>query len=157
MSNNKPFVRPIGDAKDGGVLTLLIDLHMPNMTINSYVAKSGLANYALFSTECAKSTANISHRYLNLFEIMVPDDPNFKDVGNISRANTYVNELRKHGLDVAGVHFHWFGGLMQGPDVNLPPSWGVAIHHQNIGMDPAEFVRRTCRALQAVGMVAMSS
>lgn len=80
-----------------GVMTLTHEMGGPDMSINGQVSKSPLANYALYSAECS------DNKYLNLYEVMIPDIPGKH--GNFSTAEFYVNSLRDHGLDVAGVHF----------------------------------------------------
>src|SRR3982751_6209985 len=55
-------------SNSGGVLTLThTDGSGHNMRINGLPSKSPLANNALYSAECSKG------RYLNLYEIMIPD------------------------------------------------------------------------------------
>lgn len=122
-SNNKGVVTLTHTMGDGKL-----------MTINGLASRSPLANNALYSSEVSNG------RYLNLYEIMVPDVPGQN--GQPSSGSRYVNALAANGLDVAGVHFHWFGGLMNG--VNA-----VAVHHQNVGMDPLEFSRRTIQAIKS--------
>lgn len=81
------------------------------LKINGLTSRSPLANNALFTTEISGG------KYLNLYEIMIPDVPG-KD-GSPSTAQQYVNNLRDNGLDVAGVHFHWFGATVQPNDKGL--------------------------------------
>ncbi len=107
------------------------------MSINGLTSKSPLANNALYSFECTDS------RYLNLYEIMMPDIPG--ENGEDSTAEIYVKLLYSYGLSVAGVHFHWWGSSM------VPGNTLVAaVHHQAIGMDPREFSRRTVQAIKEV-------
>lgn len=72
-----------------GVVTISYEVIIPgvgDMSIGGYVSHSPLANYALFSSECAAADANAvdnpgtsagnsgsypSHTYLNLYEIML--------------------------------------------------------------------------------------
>lgn len=109
------------------------------MRINGLISRSPLANNALFSSEISGG------KYLNLYEIMIPDIPGVN--GNPSSAERYVATLRDNGLDIAGVHFHWFGSTV------VPNDKGVtAVHHQKIGMDPREFIRRTALAIKSVSM-----
>lgn len=105
------------------------------MKINGQSSKSPLANNALFSTEVSDG------KYLNLYEIMIPDIPGRN--GEPSTAEIYVNALRDIGLDVAGVHFHWMGSTV------LPQDKGVtAVHHQKSGMHPIEFSIRTILSIE---------
>lgn len=108
-----------------------------NMTINGLPSKSPLANNALYSFECTRD------KFLNLYEIMIPDIPG--EEGERSTAQIYVNALAAEGLDVSGVHWHFFGGIMDANDRGA-----FAIHHQNIGLNPKEFTRATIRALRIV-------
>lgn len=136
----------IGNVNDGGVCTLAQDFHMPDMVLNSFICKSPLCNYALHSSECAQREGNDkSKKYLNLYEIMIQDVPNFE--GERSTVQVYVNELHKRGLDVAGVHFHWTGASK-----NM-----MAIHHQNFGMNPVEFAEQTAKALKKVNIKVLSN
>jgi len=121
-----------------GVMTLTHDMGDDLMSINGQPSRSPLANYALYSAECSQNL------YLNLYEVMIPDIPGRH--GNYSTAEFYVNRLRDLGLDVAGVHFHWWGQHVLDCDRGV-----IAIHHQKSGMHPLEFSRRTIAALEAVG------
>jgi hypothetical protein len=121
-----------------GVLTLTHQMNgSPPMKINGLTSKSALANNALYSSEVSDG------KYLNLYEIMVAAIPGKH--GEPSTDQIYINLLEKYGLDTAGVHFHWTGGWV------YPNDHGVtAIHHQNIGLTPEEFSRRTIKALLKV-------
>lgn len=105
------------------------------MSINGLVSNSPLANNALYSSECT------GNKFLNMYEIMLPDIPGTN--GSPSTVQIYTRELARQGLDVAGVHFHWWGS-------NVAPgnTLVAAIHHQNIGMTPMEFSQRTLNALE---------
>ncbi len=123
--------------KNSGVLTITHSMpDMPKMSINGLISNSPLANNALFSSECKDG------RYINLYEIMIPDVPGIR--GNLSASEVYVNALRDNGLNVQGTHVHWFGSTV------LPRDKGVtAVHHMTTSdMDPAEFTQRTIKALQ---------
>src|SRR5579885_1854067 len=87
-------------SNSGGVMTLTHTMGGPQMSIDGLISKSPLANNALYSVECS------DNKYLNLYEIMIPDIPGFK--GEPSTAEVYVKALGDCGLDVAGVHFHWW-------------------------------------------------
>jgi hypothetical protein len=129
----------IGDVKEG-VCTYSIDLEMPDLIINGYESKSPLANYALGSTEVAFNPKRNKCDYLNLFEIMIPDTPNY--ISNLSRGQAYVKFLDKEGLNSSVAHFHWWG---------MTP-FMAAIHTQNIGMCPVKFAKKIAKALKHVGM-----
>lgn len=106
------------------------------MKINGLTSRSPLANNALYSFECSKG------KYINLYEIMLPDIPGKH--GEISTVQYYTNLLRKYGLDVASSHYH-FTGMFLIPEATLIG----AIHHQSTSdLTPEEFSRRTIRALQ---------
>lgn len=107
------------------------------MQSNGLKSKSPLANNALYSFECTRG------KFLHFYEIMIPDIPGKN--GRRSTAQIYINALRDNGLDVSGVHWHFWGGVMQQEDRGV-----FAIHHQNIGMTPEEFSRATIDALQQV-------
>ena len=100
------------------------------LRINGLESSSPLANNALFSTECAQG------KNLNLYEVMVPEGIS-SEAGASSAAQLYAKDLNDMGLSVAGTHWHWWGA---DPYVD-------AIHHQNAGMEPTEFTRRTVQAL----------
>jgi len=100
------------------------------MTINVLPCRSPLCANGLLSGEW------VGDRWLNLYEIMLMDLPDERT--GVSTVQFYVKELGRQGLDVAGFHFHWSGA----PGV-------LAIHRQNIGMDPMEFSERTLDALNA--------
>jgi hypothetical protein len=121
-------------SQGNGVCTIMHGMPgAPNLKINGLESKSALANKALFSTEC------IGNKTLNLYEVMMPDK--VSDVpGDLSSAEAYTQSLSAQGLNVAGTHFHWWGA-----DPNV-----AAIHHQNVGMDPTEFVAKTINSLQII-------
>lgn len=105
------------------------------MKVNGLESKSPLANNALYSFECTRG------KLLHFYEIMLPDIPGRK--GRPSLVQIYVNALRDNGLDVAGVHWHFFGGVANEKDRGV-----FAIHHQNVGMTPKEFSKATISALK---------
>ena len=107
------------------------------MRVNGLESKSPLANNALYSFECTRD------KFLHFYEIMLPDIPGKN--GERSTAQIYVNALKDNGLDVSGVHWHFWGGVMAEQDRGV-----FAIHHQNIGMTPEEFSRATIAALETV-------
>jgi hypothetical protein len=110
-------------------------LSMPPMMVNGLPVQSPLANNAIYTFECTRG------KFLNLYEIMLPDIVG--KPGSPSTVQIYVNALRDNGLDVAGVHWHFWGGVAD------PEDRGVfAIHHQNVGMHPREFTKATIKALE---------
>lgn len=64
-----------------------------------------------------------------------------------SRVQVYLKALADFELDVAGVHFHWLNVTN-----SCPMGMMTAIHHQNLGLDPVEFIRRTAHALHIAGV-----
>lgn len=119
-----------------GVLTLTHGTGH-KMSINGLLSNSPLANNALYSSEC------INNVYLNLYEIMIPDIPGTG--GQPSTAEIYVKALQENDLDVAGVHFHWFGSHVLNNDRGV-----IAVHHQKSNMHPIDFSIRTIIALHKV-------
>jgi len=118
-------------SQSNGVMTLTHTDGSGNLLkINGLSSRSPLSNNALFSSECSEG------KFINLYEIMLPDTPGSQ--GQESSSQFYVRKLAEQGLSVAGVHFHWWG------------TGGVAaIHHQmTTEMAPMEFSRRTIAALQ---------
>lgn len=101
-----------------------------NLKINGLESKSPLANNALFSTECTGGTT------LSLYEMMLPEGRS-NVPGESSAAELYAKELNDSGLSVAGSHWHWWAST----------PYVAAIHHQNVGMDPVQFVKKTVAAL----------
>ncbi|MBA3751066.1 MAG: hypothetical protein H0X03_09300 [Nitrosopumilus sp.] len=107
------------------------------MRVNGLESKSPLSNNALYSFECTRD------KFLHFYEIMIPDIPG--EDGERSTAQIYVNALARNGLDVSGVHWHFWGGVDKDEDRGV-----FAVHHQNIGMTPREFSCATIRALNEV-------
>lgn len=125
-----------------GVLTLTHTDGSGNlMKINGLPSKSPLANNALYSAECSRD------KYLNLYEIMLPDIPG--EDGEPSTAEFYVNQLGQQGLSVSGVHFHWWGSYIFDAAGNRIDRGVTAVHHQMVGMDPITFSQKTITALKA--------
>lgn len=125
-----------------GVLTLTHTDGSGNMLkINGLPSRSPLSNNALYSAECSKG------QYLNLYEVMIPDIPGAD--GRESTAEIYVKLLGECGLNVAGVHFHWFGSYMFEDNKGNRIDRGVtAVHHQGIDIHPIEFSKKTISALK---------
>lgn len=119
-------------SKGNGVMTLTHTMGGPPMTIDGLVSRSPLANNALYSCEASGT------RFLNLYEIMLPDVPGAN--GKPSTTQRYVAAVARLGIDVAGLHYHWPGGLMSG-------RFPLALHTQKIGMSPFDFSKRTIQAL----------
>lgn len=89
---------------------------------------------ALYSVECSND------RFMNLYEYMVPDTTWPDDITR-TRAQIYTLSLHSNGLDVAGVHFHWFGSK----------PFLIAVHHQSLSLTPRDFVTATVSSLATVG------
>ena len=123
-----------------GVMTLTHTMgpHAPPLMINGLASRSPLANNALYSSEVSGG------KYLNLYEIMLPDIPGSN--GEPSTTQRYVNAMARQGIDVAGNHYHWTGARM---GVGPASYFATAIHTQQVGMDPIEFTRRTILGLNA--------
>lgn len=111
------------------------------LSINGLVSKSALSNNALYTFECASNKDDSVTKYLNLYEIMVPDIPGKN--GKYSTAEYYVKLLAKYGLSVSGVHFDWWG-----QNVIKGNTLVAAVHHQGIDISPEDFSRKTIRALE---------
>jgi hypothetical protein len=123
-------------SNNDGVLTLThTDGSGRLLNINGLPSKSPLSNNALYSAEVSDG------RYLNLYEIMLPDIPG--KPGEPSTSEHYVALLAQRGLSVAGVHFHWWGSRIFEFDHGI-----TAVHHQAVGLPPIEFSELTIRALQ---------
>lgn len=133
-------------SQNKGVLTITHTMAMPGMpvplpmTINGLASRSPLANNALGSFELA------SGRWLNLYEIMLPEAPGAN--GAPSTVQRYVNALQRQGVEVAGNHYHWTGGAMMG-------RFPLAIHSQSSGtLDPVQFTQAQIVALrEALGLM----
>jgi hypothetical protein len=121
-------------SNNNGVMTLTHSMgaQMPKLMINGLTSLSPLANNALFSSECSQG------QYLNLYEIMIPDRPGVN--GRLSTGQMYTKSLMEWGVHVAGNHYHWNG---------MEP-FMLAIHSQNIGMDPLQFAQAHISALNEV-------
>lgn len=110
-------------------------LGTPPMLVNGLPSLSPLSNNALYSFECSRG------KFLHLYEIMLPDIPG--KCGEPSTVQIYVNALRDNGLDVAGLHWHFYGGVADSNDRGV-----LAIHHQNVGLSPEKFTKKTIAALK---------
>jgi hypothetical protein len=104
---------------------------MENMRINGLKSNSPLANNALFSTEITDG------RFLNLYEIMLPDLPGKH--GKKSTVQYYIDHLQEEGIQVSASHYHWTG-------VGSP--FMLAIHSYSASMSPECFVKKTIQVLQ---------
>lgn len=118
--------------------------------INGLLSKSPLANNALLTVECAADSAG-KKRWLNLYEIMIPDIPGTN--GGPSTSDVYSQGLLKRGLHADGNHYHWAGmSSKAGPGGNFMH----AIHNKGIDIDPVEFSEKVVGALtdfkKAAGM-----
>ena len=119
-----------------GVMTMThtMGANAPPLTINGLPSLSPLSNNALYSCEVSEG------KFINLYEIMLPDIPGSN--GERSTTQKYTNAMQQQMVDVAGNHYHWTGARMMG-------YFATAIHTQQIGMDPIEFARRTLAGLKA--------
>lgn len=107
--------------------------NMPPLTINGLPSRSPLSNNALGSAEVSNG------RWLNLYEIMLPDVPGSN--GDPSSAQRYANALMRTGIDVHGNHYHWSGARAMG-------QFPLAIHSVAVGMDPVEFAQKQLAAMK---------
>ena len=124
-------------SQGNGVLTMTHTAgDLPPMTINGLPSKSPLANNALLSAEVSNG------QWINLYEIMLPEIPGKN--GEPSAIQRYTNALQRQGVEVAGNHYHWTGGLHLG---HFP----VAVHSQKTGaMDPLAFAQAHVNAFREV-------
>jgi hypothetical protein len=126
--------------KNSGVVTITHTMgNNQLMKINGLASRSPLANNALFSSEISNG------KYLNLYEIMIPDIPGVN--GAPSTVDRYLSALAHAGMNIAGVHYHWNGGTVAPNDKGV-----IAIHHQAIGMGPIDFINNTAVAIKSVGL-----
>ncbi len=123
-----------------GVLTLTHTASDMLMKINGLPSKSPLTNNALYSAEVSK------HKYINLYEIMIPDIPGKN--GCVSTAQLYIDTLRDKGLHVSATHYHWTGVSMFDCHVKHPEHLIVAVHHFAHEFNPYEFSKKTIKALK---------
>jgi len=127
---------------DEGICFFAIDFHGDPLEINGFDSSSPLSTYALGSSELAPTHDDPCKKAnVNLFEVMMPDQPNFKD--NLSQGQYYVKFLAEEGIPSSISHFHWWG---------MNP-FMAAIHSQNVGMDPVLFFKKIATALKKVGLV----
>ncbi|AYV76648.1 MAG: hypothetical protein Terrestrivirus10_32 [Terrestrivirus sp.] len=119
-------------SQNNGVCTIIHGMGpgSTKLKINGLESSSPLANAALFTTECTQG------KTLNLYEMMLPEGISSVP-GNKSNAELYSEELNRAGINVAGQHWHWWAS----------DPYVAAIHHQNVGMNPVEFVNKTTNAL----------
>jgi hypothetical protein len=118
-------------SQGNGVATYTHQMSSPlqPMIINGLPSKSALANNALYTFE------QIGNNWLNLYEVMLPDIPGHN--GALSSNQQFIQMLSDQGIQVAGVHFHWFG---------TPAT--TAIHIQDATMDPKTFSSKMVNVLQ---------
>lgn len=119
-------------SKSNGVMTLTHSICLCPTVINQLPSLSPLANNAFYSAEvsCGK--------WLNLYEIMIPDIPGKK--GCRSSGEVYTRALTKQGISVEGDHYHWKGAC---------PTM-LAINSKAIGMHPIEFSKKQICAIKKV-------
>lgn len=118
-------------SQGAGVATFTHQMSAPlqPMKINGLPSKSALANNALYSFE------RTGDKWLNLYEVMLPDIPGIN--GDLSSNQQFIKMLNDAGIEVAGVHFHWFG---------TPAT--TAIHIQDATMDPRTFSTKMVNVLK---------
>jgi hypothetical protein len=118
-------------SQGAGVATYTHQMSHPlkPMIINGLASKSALANNALYSFEIT------GNKWLNLYEVMLSDIPGHN--GNRSSNQRFIQMLSDQGLQVAGVHFHWFGTVPM-----------TAIHIQDATMDPQTFSTKMVQVLK---------
>jgi hypothetical protein len=141
----------------GGAPVITHQMEGPPLKINGLLIKSALGNNALYGFECAeavdleddgdddscdrrKSKKRTVHKYVNLYEVMIPDIPGKN--GEISTADFYSHRLHELGLRVHGDHFHWKGSSIFDEDKLVN-----AVHHYSDQHTPEEFSRLTIQAL----------
>jgi len=93
--------------------------------------------------------ANGPRRWVNLYRACVPDMEGAS--GRRSTVQIYVKSLEASGLDAACAT-SLFTGLVWPCDVTSAAPLRV-VTHQNVGLDPIEFTRRTLMALEVVERV----
>ncbi len=120
-----------------GVLTLTHSLDEGLIKVNSLKSKAMLLNNGFYSAEVAEG------KYLNLYRVTLEDIPG--RCGKLSTVQIYINTLEKLCLDVAGVNVSFTGQSKHKRTRGL-----ITVNHQNVGMDPCEFSRRTICALKKV-------
>lgn len=133
-----PVIGWPSNSSNGQVMTLTHGMPgMPPLRINGLASASPLSNNALYSAEVSGG------KYINLYEIMLPDVPG--TAGSPSSAQRYVNELGlTPGINVNGFHFHWTGAQHGEPYPVL------AIHHSSQSLHPIEFTIATIKAIKSV-------
>lgn len=112
--------------------------------LNGLLVRSPLA--APTGTYTAERAANVEGRpWVHLYRACVPDLPGTS--GRRSSAQVYVKALEAAGLDMA-TNASLFTGLCWPVGRGLQAQMRV-VTHQNVGLDPIEFARRTLVALGA--------
>lgn len=118
-----------------GVMTLT---HAPDdgkIKVDGLCSNSIVLNNAFYSSEC------VDGKYLNLYRVTLEDIPG--KCGRLSTVQIYVNELAKLCLDVAGNGYSFTGQSKHKKAKTL-----ATVQHQNVGMSPMEFTKRTLHALK---------
>lgn len=133
-------VPEVGKAKNN-ICMYALDFGLPCLNINGFESRSPLSNYAFGSSELSKNSEN-HQEYLNLFKIMIPDIPNWKNGGK-SRSQMYVEFLDKEGLKASVAHFHWWG----------TEPFMTSVCTQNIGIHPIEFAKKIARSLKLIDII----
>jgi len=105
--------------------------NISRVTLNGIESKSILLRSGMFSSECYEG------KWLNLFEIQLADKKN-GTIGAFGLVDKYVQDISRSGLEIAGVHFHFFG---------VEP-FLIAVHHQSTAISPVLFAQKTNQALK---------
>lgn len=120
------------------VIVLTHTMNGSTASIDGLTCRSPLCNNALASFERTGGT------WLNLYEIMVPDQPGSGGAPGTSEIYTtsLINEGKKYPgrLTVDGNHYHWSG---QSP-------FAHAVHHKSVGMHPLDFSAATIASLRKI-------
>nr|UDO48034.1 hypothetical protein [Pandoravirus massiliensis] len=126
-----------GDTNDG-------EGEFRGVLLNGLLVRSPLA--APTGTYTAERAINVEgHPWVHLYRACVPDLPGTN--GRRSSAQVYVKALEAAGLDMA-TNASLFTGLCWPMGRGLQAQMRV-VTHQNVGLDPIEFARRTLVALGA--------
>lgn len=115
---------------------------LPNrVQINGLVSNSPLADKAFYSWELAKNCSGNKEKYLNLYQVQIPDFPG--KCGKKSTVQVFTKAVQKCGLDVNGKNYKWDGAYMMKGSTSL-----ITIYVSKDGMCPIEFSKRIVKALR---------
>ena len=105
---------------------------VPKLKINGLCSLSLLANNAFYSAEVSGC------KWLNLYQIMIPDIPG--KCGCKSSGEVYTEALVKLGISIDGDAYSWKGAC---------PTM-LTIHSSAIGMHPIDFSKKQIAAIKAM-------